>query len=441
MRLAKNPQKPLFCQWSDHRFSKNLASISRILDENPRFIDLVAEDLKSGNKGKDTGSHGMTAEQVLRAAILKQQNGWSYEFLELQCIDSDMTKSFLRLALDESYKKSTLQENISKIKAQTWIEINIGIIQYAENNDIEKGRTIRVDATVVPANIHAPTDSSLLFDCFRVVDRELKKIRKKTKTAYYSPLTTKQAKSLLLDILNAKDKRHRVAFYKEFLKEAKRLLKLLSSIINRLTDAPKINLKHILNVSELLPLIIDQTERRVLKEEVVPSHEKVVSIFEPHTDIIKKGKREVAYGHKVFLTAGKSGLITDCQLVQGNPSDSEYFIDLLERQKEIYSRPPRQVTADGGFASQDNVYDAKDLGVKDICFSKHVGLEIEEMVKSPWVFQKLRNFRAGIEGIISVLKRAYGLSKALWKKVSGYACYVHSSIVAYNLTLIAQLQS
>ena len=125
--------------------------------------------------------------------------------------------------------------------------------------------------------------------------------------------------------------------------------------------------------------------------------------------------------------------------MQGNPSDKEYFLDLISQHKQLFGKVPRQITADGGFASEDNVYDAKEMGVKDVCFTKPVGLEIEEMVKSPWVFQKLRNFRAGIEGIISTLKRGFGLSKVLWNGISGFASYVHSSVVSYNLTKIACL--
>jgi len=110
----------------------------------------------------------------------------------------------------------------------------------------------------------------------------------------------------------------------------------------------------------------------------------------------------------------------------------------VERQSEIFGRVPRQTSADGCFASEDNVYDAKELGVRDVCFSKPCGLELEEMCKSEWVFQKLRNFRAGIEGVISVLKRAFGLSRALWRGASGFAAYVHSAIVAYNFSVLAR---
>ena len=440
MRKLKNGQLSIFSQWSDHRFSSELQEISKILDECPEFIGLVASDLSKNNKQSGVGAHGMTAEQVLRAAILKQQNKWSYETLEYQCEDSIDTRSFLRLDFEESYRTSCLQDNISKISATTWVEINVGIIRYAAANSLEKGRTVRIDATVIEANIHDPSDSSLLYDCLRVADREFKKLRKKTRTAYYIPLGIKAIKTLLLTVQYAKDAAARLIPYKALLKAGKYLLSTLGLIIARFKGAVKIKLATLKNIHELLPLIIAQTTKRVIKGESVPVAEKIVSIFESHTDIIKKGKRDTEYGHKVFITAGKTGLVTDCQLVQANPSDSEFFIDLIERQKEILGRVPRQVTADGGFASEDNVYDAKDLGVKDVCFSKAPGLAIEEMTSSKWVFQKLRRLRAGIEGIISVLKRAFGLNRATWKGVSGFGAYVHSGIVAYNLTLLARLK-
>ena len=441
MRKSHNPQKTLFCQWSDHRYSQELKSISKILDGNPEWRDLVTTDLGAGNKGMSCGAIGMTADQVLRAAILKQQNKWSYEFLELQLVDSMMTQSFIRLDFDESYSKSTLQENISKIRGETWIKINEAIVKFADREGIENGRTVRMDATVVDSNIHSPTDSLLLFDCFKVADRIFKKIRKQTRNAYYTPLTTKQAKSEVVKIQYANSNSDRLEPYKTLISNAKSLLKTVKNVVERYKNNKKIDTTKLINIVELLPLIISQTVKRVIKGDIVPPDEKVLSIFESHTDIIIKGRRDIEYGHKVFLTTGTSGLVTDCQLVQANPADSEYFIDLLETQRSIYGRVPRQVAADGGFASADNVYDAKDLGVKDVCFSKQVGLEIEEMVKSPWVFQKLRNFRAGIEGIISTLKRGFGLSRVSWKGVSGFASYVHSAIVAYNLTKIARLQA
>ena len=109
----------------------------------------------------------------------------------------------------------------------------------------------------------------------------------------------------------------------------------------------------------ILGKVIDQTERRVFKKESVPASEKVVSFFEDHTDIIVKKRRETEFGHKIFLTGGTSNMILDCLILRGNPADSEQYIPILERHKDNYGRMPRQVSADGGFASKDNLAYAK----------------------------------------------------------------------------------
>jgi IS5 family transposase len=185
--------------------------------------------------------------------------------------------------------------------------------------------------------------------------------------------------------------------------------------------------------------VIDQTQRRVFKGETVPSNDKVVSLFEPPTDIIIKGRRDVAFGHKLNLTTGRSGRVLDLVIESGNPADTARFLPMLERQTAIYGRAPRQVATDGGYASRSNLAAAKALGVKDVAFHKKKGLDVREMVKSAWVYRKLRNFRAGIEGNISCLKRAYGLSRCTWKGLEHVRSYIWSAVVARNLLLLAKL--
>lgn len=146
--------------------------------------------------------------------------------------------------------------------------------------------------------------------------------------------------------------------------------------------------------------MINQTERRVLNGEEVPAQEKIFSIFEPHTDIIAKGGINIQYDHKLNLITGKSGLVLDIYIEDGNPGDTARLSPMLERQQEIYGRVPRQATADGGYASQDNLVNAKAMGIKDVAFNKKCGLKVEEMVKSNWVYKKLFKFRAGVEGNI-----------------------------------------
>jgi len=184
--------------------------------------------------------------------------------------------------------------------------------------------------------------------------------------------------------------------------------------------------------------VIDQATRRVIRGESVPSGEKIVSIFEPHTDIIVKDRRDTFYGHKVCLTGGVSNLITDCLILDGNPADTELTDQMFDRHKEIYGHYPLKAALDGGFASKTNLTSAKGRGIKDVCFAKKRGLEEEEMCRSKWVYKRLRRFRAGIESGISWLKRCFGFSRCMWKSLPSFHSYVWASIVSANLLTLAR---
>ena len=146
------------------------------------------------------------------------------------------------------------------------------------------------------------------------------------------------------------------------------------------------------------------------------------------------------YGHKLNLTTGRSGMILDLVIEAGNPADSERFLPMLKRHIAVYGEAPPQGAADGGYASRHNLGEAKALGVRDMAFHKKAGLRIKDMVKSNWVYRKLRNFRAGIELDISCLKRAYGLARCVWRGLDHFTAYVWSSVVADNLALFARLK-
>ena len=186
--------------------------------------------------------------------------------------------------------------------------------------------------------------------------------------------------------------------------------------------------------------VIEQADRRIFQGEKVPAEEKIFSIFEEHTDIIVKGSRDIQYGHKRNLSTGRSGMILDVVIEEGNPADSEQFLPMLERHIDNFGVAPRQMAADGGYASRENLQEAKALQVKDVVFHKKRGLKVEEMAKSPWVYRKLRNFRAGIEAGISCLKSAYGLARCTWKGLTHFHAYVWSSVVAHNLALFGRLK-
>jgi transposase, IS5 family len=237
----------------------------------------------------------------------------------------------------------------------------------------------------------------------------------------------------------------RAQLYRELIKITRTTLAYLRRAAAQLGRAadPLVGLwqLRVRNYEPLIEQIITQTERRVLAGEPVPAAEKVVSLFGPHADIIVKGSRDVDYGHKLNLAAGKSGLILDLVIEAGNPADSERLLPMLERHIALWGAAPRQAAADGGFASRDNLAEAKARGVEDMAFHKKAGLRIEDMVQSHWVYRKLRNFRAGIEAGISCLKRAYRLARCAWRGLDHFKAYVWSAVVAYNLALFARLRS
>ncbi len=138
------------------------------------------------------------------------------------------------------------------------------------------------------------------------------------------------------------------------------------------------------------------------------------------------------------MTAGKSGVILDAQVLIGNPADSNLAVDAIKRVEDLCGRPPRQVTFDGAFHSRANLAALKEQGIKDVVFSRARGTDVEDMAKSPWVYRQLRKFRAGIEGIISFLKRCFGLSRCTWRGLSAFKSYVSSSVLSANLLILAR---
>jgi IS5 family transposase len=445
MREKVKKQLPLMRLTVDHPHADEMKKISQILDENSIIMDLAYQDFIRKRDIKTSGKKGMTAEQVVRAAIIKQMNEFSYEELAFHLVDSASYRHFCRIGIGEKgFKASTLCGNIKSLSAETWEAINRAIVSYAKEKGIEKGRKVRCDCTVVTSNIHDPSDSSLLWDCVRVITRLLDRAKDKFDQVIFTD-HTKRAKRRMMGILNAKNKGERQDRYKDILKVSKKTLGYARQATRALEQSGDWELmamanefKHYMGLTEK---VIAQTKRRVISDRKVPATEKIVSIFEPHTDIIVKDRRDTFYGHKVCLTGGSSNLIVDCVVLDGNPADSVLTNQMLDRQKEIYGRHPLKVAFDGGFASKDNLESAKQKGIKDVCFSKKRGMEVEDMCRSEWVFKGLRRFRAGIESGISWIKRCFGFGKCTWKGHQSFKSYVWASIVSANLLTLARIKT
>jgi transposase, IS5 family len=433
-----------------HVHAAELRKMSSVLDAIPEAAELVGADLaRRGDKPIDMskGREGMTAEQVLRAFVVKQMNGYSYEELAFHLADSCTYRSFCRFGIAEKPPtKSRLQKNIKRVQADTWAAINRKLVLHAAVNGIEAGRKVRIDATVVESNIHAPTDSSLLWDCVRVLARLQREAREDFCLSFNDH--SRRAKRRAMAILNARTTEQRLAPYRDLLHVTNKTVKSAERVAAELDQVEPVDIVVLMRAGalaqelrhyvELAKRVISQTQRRVLRDESVPAAEKLVSIFEPHTDIIVKDRRETLYGHKIYLTAGASGLVTDVVIEKGNPADVTLAVKMIERQREVYGRAPRQASFDGSFTSQNNLATLKGLGVEDVAFSKGRGLSVTEMVKSTWVYRRLRDFRAGIEGTISFLKRAFGLDCCTWSGLGSFKSYVCGSVLACNLLMVAR---
>ena len=439
MREKRISQLSIFHTMPRNEVARELEAISRILDDNPAMYELVYRDMVRA-KRPDTGREGMTAEQVLRCTILKQYRNLSYEELAFHLEDSHSFRAFSRLGVGQRPGVSTLQENIKGLRPRTWEAVNRVIVRYAEAQRMEKGRTVRLDSTAIESNIHYPTDSRLLEDGIRVITRLLIEGRRlRPVPGYRFSDHRRVAKRRVMAIVNTRSNKVRQKVYGELLEVAGWVVGYATEAISVLDQFQSEDVGEVLRARVLMEKleralmifgrVIDQTERRVIGGEKVAASEKVVSFFEVHTDIIEKGGRETCYGHKVYVAGGRSGLILDCRVVRGNPRDSSLFSELICRQEGLYGRVPRQVAADGGFASVDNLRWAKAHGIKDVMFSKRRGLSVLDMVKSHWVYRRLRNFRAGIEASISWLKRTFGLARCTWRGWKSFQQYVWSAIV------------
>ena len=445
MRHA-SPQLPLTAPWIAHAHATELAAMSALLDEQPALGARVQQDLEAGcPTNAQTGRPGLSGEQTLRLLIVRQLTGWTYAELAFHLADSMTYRAFCRMsAVTATLSKSALAATLRRVSPRTLATLNDQLVTSPAARAIEAARTVRMDATVVPVAIHPPTDSSLLLDAVRVLDRGLRHAERDAGfTAYHRHVKRAKRRAMEIAHLAPQKAARRRACYRELLQLTEATATYATCALAHLECLPSTATRDRLrtHLTMLLPRVaqvIDQTTRRVLHGEAVPADEKLVSLFEAHTDVLVKDRRATYYGHKIYLTTGGSGLILDCAIPKGNPGDVTWAVPLVRRHVRRFGSAPRKTSMDGAFASTANLADLKQLGVADACFAKKRGLAVLDMVRSQWVYDKLRRFRAGIESGISLLKRVFGLARCVWKGAAGFHAYVRTAVLAANLLLLAR---
>src|SRR5262245_24926766 len=374
MRQERTIQATIFEVFAQHEIGSELKAMSQWPEGQRQLTSLVAGDRRQQGV-RETGWHGLPAESVLRCALLKQQRQLSYEELAFHLEDSASFRAFARLPLRWSPKKSVLHQTIAAIRSDTWEAINHALLVSAKQDRLESGATVRVDSTMTAALMHEPSDSTLLSDAVRVMTRLLQRgeaLPGAPAVPWRDRRRLPKKRARAIEYSRGRDKKRQL--YRELIAATETSRDELQAMAAGLAEAVEMGTERWrAEVAHYLPLIarvIVQTQRRVLDGEIVPASEKLVSLFEPHADIIVKGGRQVQYGHKLNLANGKSGLILDIVIETGNPADAERFVSMLDRHIARTGAPPRQTAADGGYASRANLAAAKARGVADVAFHR-----------------------------------------------------------------------
>jgi len=414
--------------------------IDTILESRPDIILMLKSDIIGSERASSFGRQDTpSVEQIVRAAIFKEMRGLDYRELEYAQNDSRICANFIKLDCREPYSFQMFQKYISRINPDTLHRVLVEINKIAITEGLEDVKSLSQDSTVVKTNIHYPTNNSLVWDCVKTSTRLLEQLKEEIDTLDFIDYT-KSAKKTFYEINVTRGEAKRIPLFQ------KQLI-LFTKVINQTSNAIKKKSASIIaeaiqeELSKLLVLmkqVYDVTWRKEIKGEKVPNDDKIFSIYEQHTDIIVKGQREVLFGHKINLAAGKSNLVLDCQILRGNPSDKSLFNPTLNTVIENYGIIPRDSTTDGGYASLANLEHAQETGIANIVFNKVVG-SMQNIVSSSNMETRLRKWRSAMEAIISNIKRGFNIFTCNWKGWIHFKAKVLWSILAYNFRVMTGL--
>jgi IS5 family transposase len=393
---------------------------------------------------------------VLRSLILMRVKNWDYRELRERIADGYTLRHFTQFESQPVPKHDAFNRAFHRLTPDTLRAVNDAVVHAAVALGLEDGRKLRVDTTVVETDIHHPTDNTLLWDAVRVITRLVRQLHDLLPAGVGAFTNrTRAARRRMQEIQRMTAKaRHtqQVPTYRALISVAEHVVMDARAVVARTHDhdadrdlktrlAVEALHREITRYCELGDRVINQTRRRVLLGEQVPTEEKVYSIFEPHTDLIKRGKvlKPIEFGHKVFLAESGGGLITQYRVLTGNPADQGHVTPSLECHTEAFDRAPDLYSSDRGFFNEANLEACKTAGVTVTCIPQAGGTrsaEREAFEKSP-AFKKGQRFRAGIEGRISVLFRGRGMKRVLAEGHERFELLVGAAVLANNLMVIA----
>jgi IS5 family transposase len=431
-----------------------LAEIDIVLEDIELFQQVKGDLSQRYAKTMKTGRSSTPVEVIVRMLAVKHLYHLSYEQTEHQVRDSLVLRQFCRIYFEQVPDDTTLMRWANQLQPETLVAFNERLAQLAKQLRVTQGRKLRTDGTVVETNVAYPSDSKLLADGVRVLGRTLKRMRvalgeRASDVATLFRNRTHSARQIARTIQQAARRRGETAItemhqnYQRLVSVAQATVAQVKDVLVRLQAQELQPIQHgCQTLATFLPRVeqvIVQTIRRVFDHESVPASDKIVSLFEPHTCIIRRQKagKETEFGRKVWLDEVEGGIVTHWSILDGNPPDETQWQPALDRHRRLFGKPPHQASGDRGLYSPTNEAYAQAQGVKRIVLPKpgHKSAARRQHEAQPW-FRRARRFHIGVEGRISVLKRKHGLSRCRNHGQEGFHRWVAWGVIANNLTKI-----
>lgn len=413
--------------------------------------DLLKADSQAAWKGRPATPLVVTGCM----AVVRRLMSWSYRVLAEQVNASVGWRWVCQVYQHPLPNFRTICDREALLKPKTLSLIQAKVVHLGQAAGVTTGTRLRVDSSVTESDIHYPTDSSLLNDAARVLSRLVRQARE-----VLHPRTPadkvwfrdrhRQARRLARQIGQLARKGRKNA-EKSSLKLYRQLLQVVAALVAqvaylqpRLARSPSLTALGLQEMlSTYLPLVqrvIDQTERRVLHGQSVAASDKVVSLFEPHTAIICRGKakpKDTEFGHKIWYAEVDGGLISEHRILTGNPPDAQQLLPSLKAHRRLFGKAPRELSGDRGIYSPDNEREARAMGVRRVSLPKpgYKSKRRQRRERQPW-FRAAQRFRNGIEGRISHLRRARGLTRCLNHGLLGLERWIGWGIIANNIAVI-----
>jgi len=440
-------------------------AISATLDENPEIMDTIHRDLASATeeivaRDKRGAQYKFTSDTILRIMLCQIIEGCSLREIIIRIDDSNFLRSFVRIFNGPMIDFTAFCKLKNLIQPETWKNVNNLLAQAAVSAKLIEGERLRLDTTAVETNIHYPTDSSLLWDIYRTLARLLEQIREIAPALVGDRrLLRKKVKKLQQKIArkaskNARSKEALKPLYSKLFGLVENIREWsdeVAELLARNIAAHRYPLleqatmefcrKELVHYRGLGERVLDQARRRILDDETVPNEEKIFSIFEPHTELLKRGKAATAieFGHMIQIQQVESKFITDYEVFETKPVEHQLVEPALEGHKKLFGKYPEQLAADKGYYEHMKQIEHLSDIVEVVAIGKK-GKRTEEQTQRETdpAFRHAQRFRAGVEGTISFLKRVLGLFRCYNKGWEHYVATVGATIFAHNLVILSR---